>query len=122
MAILMTAEVPGMTQEMVDGMTEQLMEQQTAQRGFILHANGSIDGGWGVTEVWEAQQNLTPGTRARSSRTCRRGSNRGSRPANCTTSCSPSRWPHGSIRARHRVARSDATRLASPRQSLQGEQ
>ena len=27
MAILMTAEVPGMTQEMVDGMTAQLEEQ-----------------------------------------------------------------------------------------------
>ena len=57
MAILMTAEVPGMTQEMVDGMTEQLMEEQKAQPGFVLHANGAIDGGWGVTEVWEAQEN-----------------------------------------------------------------
>jgi len=57
MAILMSAEVPGMTQEMVDGMTDQLMEQQKAQSGFVLHANGPIDGGWGVTEVWEAQQN-----------------------------------------------------------------
>src|SRR3954451_15627130 len=57
MAILMTAEVPGMTQEMVDGMTDQLMGQQKAQPGFVLHANGAIDGGWGVTEVWEAQEN-----------------------------------------------------------------
>src|SRR3954471_15102696 len=57
MGILMTAEVPGMTQEMVDGMTEQLMDQQKAQPGFVLHANGPIDGGWGVTEVWEAQEN-----------------------------------------------------------------
>lgn len=57
MAILMTAEVPGMTQEMVDGMTDQLMEQQKAQPGFVIHANGPIDGGWGVTEVWEAQAN-----------------------------------------------------------------
>lgn len=40
MAILITPEVPGMTHEMVDGMTEQLMEQQKAQPGFILHANG----------------------------------------------------------------------------------
>ena len=36
MAILITAEVPGMTQEMVDGMTEQLEEQQKAQPGFVL--------------------------------------------------------------------------------------
>ncbi|MEA2376088.1 MAG: hypothetical protein QOD53_2551, partial [Thermoleophilaceae bacterium] len=40
MAILMTADVPGMTQEMVDGMTDQLMEQQKAQPGFVIHANG----------------------------------------------------------------------------------
>ncbi len=52
MAILMTAEVPGMTQEMVDGMTGQLEEQQKSQPGFVVHANGPIDGGWGVTEVW----------------------------------------------------------------------
>jgi hypothetical protein len=57
MAILMTAEVPGMTQEMVDGMTDRLMEQQKAQPGFVIHTNGPIDGGWGVTEVWEAQEN-----------------------------------------------------------------
>ena len=31
MAILMTAEVPGMTQEMVDGMTSQLMDEQKNQ-------------------------------------------------------------------------------------------
>ena len=57
MAILMTAEVPGMTQEMVDGMTAQLMEQQKAQPGFVIHANGPAEGGWRVTEVWEAQEN-----------------------------------------------------------------
>jgi len=57
MAILMNAEVPGMTQEMVDGMTAQLMEQQKAQPGFVVHTNGPIDGGWAVTEVWEAQEN-----------------------------------------------------------------
>lgn len=58
MAILMTAEVPGLTQEMVDGMTAQLEDQQKARPGFVLHANGPIDGGWGVTEVWEAQENF----------------------------------------------------------------
>src|SRR4051812_5651405 len=57
MAILMTAEVPGMTQEMVDGMTEQLEELQKGQPGFVVHANGPIDGGWSVTEVWEAEEN-----------------------------------------------------------------
>jgi hypothetical protein len=93
MTILMTAEVPGMTQEMVNGMTEQLMELQKAQAGFVFHANGPIDGGWGVTRCGKPSRTGTPGTRARSSRTCRRGSSRGSRPASCTTSCSRSRWP-----------------------------
>ena len=57
MSILMTAEVPGMTQEMVDGMTSQLMDAQKTQAGFVIHTNGPINGGWGVTEVWDAQEN-----------------------------------------------------------------
>jgi len=32
----------------VDGMTGQLEEQQKTQPGFVVHANGPIDGGWGV--------------------------------------------------------------------------
>ncbi len=57
MAILMTAEVPGMTQEMVDGMSAHLEEQRKAQSGLVIHTNGPIDGGWCVTEVWESQEN-----------------------------------------------------------------
>jgi len=57
MAILMSAEIPGMTQEMVDGMTTQLEEQMKGSPGFVLHTNGPIDGGWAVTEVWEGQEN-----------------------------------------------------------------
>ncbi len=58
MAILMTAEVPGMTQEMVDGMTQALNEQMKTQPGFVIHTNGPVDGGWRVTEVWESQDNF----------------------------------------------------------------
>jgi hypothetical protein len=57
MATLMTAEVPGMTQEMVDGMTAQLTDQMKAAPGFVFHANGPVDGGWNVTEVWESREN-----------------------------------------------------------------
>jgi hypothetical protein len=53
----MTAEIPGMTKEMVDGMTAQLTEEMKAAPGFVVHANGPADGGWRVTEVWDAQDN-----------------------------------------------------------------
>jgi hypothetical protein len=48
---------PEKEEEMVQGMTDQLMEEQKAQPGFVIHTNGPIEGGWGVTEVWEAQEN-----------------------------------------------------------------
>jgi len=57
MAILMTPQLRGMPQEMVEGTTAQLEGEQKSQPGFVVHANGPIDGGWGVTEVWEAQEN-----------------------------------------------------------------
>jgi quinol monooxygenase YgiN len=55
MAVLMTAQLPGGTKEMLDGMTSQLEGPMRSAQGFVLHANGSAPGGWRVTEVWESQ-------------------------------------------------------------------
>lgn len=55
MAVLMTAQLPGGTKEMIDGMTSQLEGQMRSAQGFILHANGAAPGGWRVTEVWDSQ-------------------------------------------------------------------
>jgi hypothetical protein len=52
-AVLMTAHIPGGTQEMIDGM-QGLLEQLRQRKGFIVHANGPVPGGWRVTEVWES--------------------------------------------------------------------
>jgi quinol monooxygenase YgiN len=54
MAVLMTAHIPGATQEMMDGMRP-LLEQIRATKGFVVHANGPVLGGWRVTEVWDSQ-------------------------------------------------------------------
>ena len=54
MAVLMTAELPGMTQEMMDGM-QPLMEPMRHTKGFVVHTNGPVSGGWRVVEVWESQ-------------------------------------------------------------------
>jgi hypothetical protein len=59
MAILMTAEVPGMTQEMVDGMAAALKDQMKAHPGFVVHTNGPVDGGWRVVEVWDSEELFT---------------------------------------------------------------
>lgn len=54
MAVLMTAQIPGATQEMIDGMRP-LLDEIRKEQGFILHANGPLPGGWRVTEVWDSQ-------------------------------------------------------------------
>jgi quinol monooxygenase YgiN len=54
MAVLMTAQIPGATQEMIDGMRP-LLDAIRRAKGFIIHTNGSVPGGWRVVEVWESQ-------------------------------------------------------------------
>jgi len=58
MPVLMTAQLPGGTKEMIDGMTAKLSEAQRTAQGFILHANGPVAGGWRVTEVWDSQSDF----------------------------------------------------------------
>ena len=54
MAVLMTAHIPDATQEMIDGMSP-VLQKLPSQQGFVVHANGPVDGGWRVTEVWDSQ-------------------------------------------------------------------
>jgi hypothetical protein len=54
MAVLMTAQIPGATKEMIDSIRHVLDDIPHA-KGFIIHANGPVPGGWRVTEVWESQ-------------------------------------------------------------------
>jgi hypothetical protein len=57
MAVLMTAHIPGGTQEMVDGMRP-ILDLIRSARGFVVHANGPVQGGWRVTEVWDSQSDF----------------------------------------------------------------
>jgi quinol monooxygenase YgiN len=54
MAVLMTAHLPGATQEMIDGMRP-LLDEIPRQKGFVIHTNGPAPDGWRVVEVWESQ-------------------------------------------------------------------
>lgn len=54
MAVLMTAHIPGATQEMMDGMRP-LLDPIRRAKGFIVHTNGPVPGGWRVIEVWNSQ-------------------------------------------------------------------
>jgi hypothetical protein len=57
MAVLMTGEVPGLTEEMYGGMISQLAPVMRGSKGFVSHVGGpSPSGGWQVLEVWESQE------------------------------------------------------------------
>lgn len=79
MAVTITAEVRGQTQQAYDGMLVVLANLARNAPGFILHASHPAEGGWRVIEVWnskaEADQffpqnvapNLPPGIRPKRS-------------------------------------------------------
>ena len=54
MAVLMTAHIPGATKGMIDGLRPLLGPIRMA-KGFVVHANGPVLGGWRVTEVWDSR-------------------------------------------------------------------
>ena len=54
MPILMTAEITGFTQAMADAMNAKIGERMKTAQGFVIHANGPIENGWRVTEIWES--------------------------------------------------------------------
>ena len=55
MAVLITAEVPGQTQEGYDGMLAALEPLLRQAKGFIAHGAGPTGDGWRVFELWESQ-------------------------------------------------------------------
>lgn len=77
MAVLITADVPGQTEQGYDGMRGMLEGVITQAPGFILHTAYPVDGGWRVMEIWETQEaanqffakyvhpNLPPGIKPR---------------------------------------------------------
>ncbi len=56
MAISMTGDIPGMTQQQYEGALKDVMPKMKAARGFIAHTGAPIPGGWQVHEIWESQE------------------------------------------------------------------
>ncbi len=55
MAVLITAENQGQTQQGYDGMLGVLADSIKQAPGFILHTAHPVEGGWRVIEVWESK-------------------------------------------------------------------
>jgi hypothetical protein len=56
MAVLMRAELQGVTMEQMRPFMAQVKERIKSFPGFIAQASGPIPGGIQVTEVWETQE------------------------------------------------------------------
>ena len=79
MAVLMTAEVAGQTEQGYDGMRTHLDALLESAPGFVLHTAHPVEGGWRVLEIWETKEdadrffaqhvapNLPPGIRPKRS-------------------------------------------------------
>ena len=55
MAVLVTAEVPGQSQQGYDGMLGMLQGPLKQAPGFILHTAHPVEGGWRIIELWESK-------------------------------------------------------------------
>jgi hypothetical protein len=55
MAVLATTTVPGLTEQLYDGMFAQVSGALRAAPGFMGHLGGPVAEGWRVDEVWESQ-------------------------------------------------------------------
>ena len=52
MAVMVTSDQPGMTQEMYDTVSREALPLLSKRSGFIAHAAWPIEGGWHVMEIW----------------------------------------------------------------------
>ena len=59
MAVLITAVVPGQTQEGYDQTMAALKPLLAEATGFIAHGAGASPEGWRIFEIWESQQAAT---------------------------------------------------------------
>jgi hypothetical protein len=59
MAVLVTADVPGQTQEKYDSMLAAIGPALRHAKGFIAHGAGPSADGWRTFEIWESQEDAT---------------------------------------------------------------
>ncbi len=56
MALLMTVDVPGMTQDQYEALVFPVTDDVRKAPGFVLHVGYPTDGGWAVAEVWDSRE------------------------------------------------------------------
>jgi heme-degrading monooxygenase HmoA len=56
MAVLMSAEVPGQTEQGYQATLDGLRDGLAKAPGFIMHMTAPSDDGWAVFEVWESKE------------------------------------------------------------------
>ena len=56
--VVVTSVVPGMTAELYNGMSVQMLPVIKTMPGFIAHAGMAIAGGFQVIEFWESQEHF----------------------------------------------------------------
>lgn len=55
MAVLVTADIAGQTQQGYDGLLGALEESLRSAPGFVMHTAHPIEGGWRIIEVWRSR-------------------------------------------------------------------
>ena len=55
MPVMITADQPGMTEDMYDGMASELLPLLAQRPGLIAHAAWPVEGGWQVMEIWASE-------------------------------------------------------------------
>ena len=55
MAVLVTQELPGVSQKLYDGVNEKINAVAGPPAGLIVHTSGPADGGWRIVDVWESE-------------------------------------------------------------------
>jgi hypothetical protein len=59
MAVVLIADIPGMTRELYQQAIGQVRTQLTAAPGFVAHAGTPTAQGFRVTEIWESEEQCT---------------------------------------------------------------
>ncbi len=55
MPVMITADTPGMTQDVYDEMASAFLPLLAQRPGFIAHAAWQVAGGWQVMEIWDSE-------------------------------------------------------------------
>ena len=59
MAVVLIADIPGMTADLYRQAIGQVRDQLKAAPGFVAHAGTATERGYRVTEIWESREDCT---------------------------------------------------------------